>query len=178
MIKELQGQAGSILSLIAIVISLSALGVSVFEVTSLKDQQKASVWPYLELTPTYSGSGFEVKLQNKGIGPALLGDVELLHKGEHLASIEALDALILQTLGPERAFSYDTYRARDASNSVLSPGEEIILFGVPWTPDTRAFVEQTAINLSAQGCFCSVYGDCWTVEANKVPEPAKVCRET
>lgn len=176
MIKDIRGQAGSILSLIAIVISLSALGVSVFEVTSLKDQQKASVWPYLELTPTYSGAGFEVKLQNKGIGPALLGDVKLLHNGAHLATIEELDALILQTLGPDRAFSYDTYRARDVSNAVLSPGEEVILFGVPWNADTRAFVEQTAVNFSAEGCFCSVYGDCWTVEADQVPEPAKACR--
>ncbi len=174
--KDIRNSAGSILSIIAIVISLSALGVSVFEVTSLKDQQKASVWPYLELTPTYSSTGFEIKVENKGIGPALLGDVKLFHDGQQMASIEELDALILATIGPERAFSYDTYRARDASNSVLSPGEDVTLFGVPWTTDTRAFVEQTAVNFSAEGCFCSVYDDCWTVANNRVPEPTKACR--
>ncbi|MEM6555321.1 MAG: hypothetical protein AAF642_05570 [Pseudomonadota bacterium] len=176
--KELRTSAGSILSIFAIVISLSALGVSVFEVTSLKDQQKASVWPYLEVSPTYSSAGFEIKVQNKGIGPALLGDVKLFHDGKHLASSQELDALILTTIGPDRAFSYDTYRARDVSNSVLSPGEDVVLFGVPWTADTRAFVEQTAFKFSAEGCFCSVYEDCWTVADDRVPEPAKACRKT
>lgn len=167
---------GGVLSIIAIVISLSALGVSVFEVTSLKDQQKASVWPYLEVSTSYSGEGFEVTVSNKGIGPALLGDITLTHKGEDITSTDELDALIVETIGEDRAFSYDTYRARNASNSVLAPGYKIVLFGVPWTPDTRAFIEVVGQSTTAKGCYCSVYDDCWTVGSGKQPEPTRVCR--
>ncbi|MEL7110000.1 MAG: hypothetical protein AAGL99_12105 [Pseudomonadota bacterium] len=167
---------GNLLSLVAIVISLSALGVSVFEVTSLKDQQKASVWPYLEVAQSYSGTGFEVTISNKGIGPALLGDVGFVHNGQRLTSSDDLDALILETVGPERAFSYDTYRARDASNDVLAPGETATLFGVPWTADTRAFLEGVGGGISAEGCYCSVYKECWSVKMGELPERTKVCR--
>jgi len=167
---------GNVLSLIAIVISLSALGVSVFEVTSLKDQQKASVWPYLEITQSYSGQGFAVTLSNKGIGPALLGDVGFVHEGKRLTNSDDIDALILQTVGPERAFSYDTYRANNATNGVLAPGEEMTVFAVPWTDNTRAFIEGVGDGISAQGCYCSVYKECWSVKMNELPEPAKVCR--
>ena len=168
---------GSLLSIIAIVISLSALGVSVFEVTSLKDQQKASVWPYLEISSRYSGEGFEVTLTNKGIGPALLGDVVLTQDGKDIASTDELDALIIETIGAERAFSYDTYRARNASSSVLAPGEQVVLFGVPWTADTRAFIEIVGQGTSANGCYCSVYDDCWTVSGGNLPEPTRECRD-
>lgn len=167
---------GNILALVAIVISLSALGVSVLEVTSLQDQQKASVWPYLELSQNYSGQGFEVTVANKGVGPALLGDVAFVHEGKRLESSADLDALIASVVGPERAFSYDTYRSRDPSNSVLSPGETTILFAVPWTADTRAFVKGVGNGISAQGCYCSVYDECWQVKMNDVPEPTKACR--
>lgn len=167
---------GVVLSLVAIVISLSALGVSVFEVTSLQDQQKASVWPYVEISRRYSGEGFEVSLANKGIGPALLGDVEISMQGQTITSSDILDKIISDAVGPERAFSYDTYRARDASQQVLAPGESLILFGVPWTADTRAFVNSTASSIQATGCFCSVYEDCWSVGLEDIPAPADVCR--
>ncbi|MEO0449333.1 MAG: hypothetical protein AAFZ74_03320 [Pseudomonadota bacterium] len=167
---------GNILGLVAIVISLSALGVSVLEVTSLKDQQKASVWPYLELSQNYSGQGFQVTVANKGVGPALLGDIGFIYENQKVANSNDLDALIERVVGPERAFSYDTYRSNNASNSVLAPGEEAILFGVPWTANTRAFVEGVGGKISVQGCYCSVYEECWSVEMGSVPEPAKVCR--
>lgn len=169
---------GMILSLVAIVISISALGVSVFEVTSLQDQQKASVWPYLEISRNYSGQGFEIRVANKGIGPALVGDVEISLQGKTINSTSDLDQVIADTLGPERAFSYDTYRARDVSKQVLAPGETAILFGVPWTADTREFVNVTAPTIQAGGCFCSVYDDCWSVKIEDVPVPTKACRQT
>lgn len=173
--KALFGR-GNTLSLVAIVISLSALGVSVLEVTSLQDQQKASVWPYLELTQSYSGQGFEVTIANKGVGPALLGEIGFVYDDQKLSNTNDLDALIEQVVGPERAFSYDTYRSNNASNSVLAPGDETTLFAVPWNPNTRAFVEGVGGKISVQGCYCSVYDQCWVVEMDTVPEPAKVCR--
>ncbi|MEO1304093.1 MAG: hypothetical protein AAFV37_03890 [Pseudomonadota bacterium] len=167
---------GIILSIVAIVISMSALGVSVFEVTSLQDQQKASVWPYLEISRNYSGQGFEIRVANKGIGPALVGDVEISLRGKTINSSNDLDQIIIDTLGPERAFSYDTYRARDVSKQVIAPGETAILFGVPWTADTREFVNVTASTIEAGGCFCSVYDDCWSVKIEDIPVPTETCR--
>lgn len=169
---------GTLISLIAIVISLSALGVSVFEVTSLQGQQRASVWPYLEVSKSYSSEGFRVSISNKGIGPALLGDVKVFHNRSELASSDDLDAFIIETIGEDRAFSYDTYSAKDASEDVLAPGDVAVLFGVPWTENTRTFVERTGEGFRAVGCYCSVYGDCWSFETDQAPRPTKACRQT
>ncbi|MEO1661918.1 MAG: hypothetical protein AAFR51_13080 [Pseudomonadota bacterium] len=167
---------GALLSIIAIFISLSALGVSVFEVTSLKDQQRASVWPYLDITQNYSSEGFKVTVTNKGIGPALLGDVSLFYGDQNISSSDDLDAIIREVNGPERAFSYDTYMMRIVSEDVLSPGEEVVLFGVPWTPDTRTFIENVSPKVRAEGCYCSVYDQCWAVDFNGTPRETKACR--
>ncbi|MEM9169286.1 MAG: hypothetical protein AAGC56_06490 [Pseudomonadota bacterium] len=170
------GGGGAMLSLLAIVISLSALGVSVLEVTSLQGQQRASVWPYLEIGGNYSGEGYEIAITNKGIGPALLGDVTITLAGRTIASSDDLDAVILDTIGEDRAFSYDTYRASDASGAVLAPGEKEILFGVPWTPETRVFVSAVSDAMAVDACYCSVYKECWSVTAGGTPAPTKACR--
>ena len=100
----------------------------------------------------------------------------LTDNGKDITSTDELDALIIESIGAERAFSYDTYRARNASRSVLAPGEEAVLFGVPWTADTRAFIEVVGQTTTATGCYCSVYEDCWKVAGGNLPEPTRECR--
>lgn len=164
-----------VLPVFAIIISISALGVSVLEVSALRGQQKASVWPYVEVSRIYSNEGFEVTLTNKGVGPALLKDVKLSHQGQPITFTEQLDELILQSVGREQAFSFETYMSKQVSNDVLTPAESIILFGVPWTEATRRFVDIAGENIEVDGCYCSIYDECWKMTIEATPRSIVQC---
>ncbi|MEM6639113.1 MAG: hypothetical protein AAF610_04350 [Pseudomonadota bacterium] len=162
----------SLIAATAIVLSLCALGVSVLEVSSIRSEQRVGVWPYIDLSAGYNSDGFSVTATNKGIGPARVRSMQMTLDGEPVTS---LDQMILDVVGPELAFSYDVYRANNPTNSVLSPDEEAVLFGVPWTPATRALTEQIS-RFSATLCYCSVYDECWLAVLNEGdPEPVSQC---
>ncbi|MEN0045020.1 MAG: hypothetical protein AAF769_14770 [Pseudomonadota bacterium] len=160
-------------SLVAIAISIVAMLVSLVEVSAMRTQQRAEVWPYIDLATGYNSEGFYLKLENKGVGPALMHDVLLLRGGEPVTD---LDAFVLDVVGPEDAFSYDTYRTNNPSDSVIAPGEVSTLFGVPWEPRTRKFVENMGTDLDITACYCSIHEDCWraTLSAPR-PEPVQRC---
>ena len=151
-------------SLAAIILSFVAILVSVLEVSTLRTQQKASVWPYITIEEGYSGSGFVLRLQNKGVGPALIGDVAFLYDDE---PVEDIDALIAEIVGPEDAFSFDLYGMTNASREVVSAGETVTLFSVPWEDRTRLLVDTWNGRIDIRTCYCSIYTDCWDVSLLK-----------
>ena len=87
-----------IVSLLAIVISLAALGTGVMQARIMSSQQeimasqqetmvmqqKASVWPYVavmnEILYQEKGSGITISIENKGVGPAIVGDMKLIFR--------------------------------------------------------------------------------------------------
>jgi len=80
--------------------------------------------------------------------------------------VDDLDALILETLGEEDAFSYDLYMAVDISRSVMSPDESTLVFGVPWQPRTRRLAEAWNGRVGFAVCYCSAHDDCWQSTLN------------
>jgi hypothetical protein len=163
----------NIASALAVLISVSALIVSFLELSAIRTDQRTSVWPYLELSRFYGSEGFAYRLTNKGVGPAKVRTLVLTHEGE---TIEDLDQLILETVGPEEAFSYDLYNAFDPAGTVLSSGEMKTLFGVPWQPRTRRLSEAWFDTVDIQACYCSINDECWTVGLDDDdPEPVQAC---
>lgn len=162
----------SVIALTAIVLSVCALFVSVLEVSSIRSEQRMGVWPYVDVSTSYNAEGFTVSATNKGIGPAR---VRFMSMSLDDQPVDDLDTMIQGILGPERAFSYDVYRASNPTGSVLSPDERTTLFGVPWTDDSRALVEELG-SFSLSLCYCSVYDDCWVARMNQGdPEPVSSC---
>lgn len=163
----------SLLSLTAIVLSLSALGVSVLEVSAIRDEQRVQVWPYVELTENFNAEGFGLYAINKGIGPARIRTLSMSFQDQ---VYDNLDELILNTLGEENAFSYDVYRSSNPARSVMSPGQEVVLFQVPWEPRTRLLAERWSEGIELSLCFCSVYDDCWETRLSRdEPQPVEEC---
>ena len=162
-----------LLAIVAIVLSLAALGVSVFEVSTIRDEQRIQAWPYVSLTEHYGPEGFRIDVTNKGIGPARVRDVIVRFDGE---VYDNLDELILNAVGEENAFSYDLYSVTNPAFSVMSPEERIRLFAVPWEPRTRLLVEQWEGRVEVNLCYCSVYDECWVSRlTTREPEPVGTC---
>ena len=158
--KQAQDRMNQITSLVAIVISVVAMVLSIVEVSAMREQQRADVWPYLEIMQNYSEDGFALRITNKGVGPALV-DSGALYDGER--EIDDLDAFIAETVGAENAFGYETYRSRGIVNAVLAAGESVDLFAVDWTEETqlllKLWTEERAIDYRV--CYCSIHDQCW-----------------
>ena len=164
---------GNAVSLVAIGLSIAALLISVMEVLAIKDEQRAQVWPYLEVSESYSGDGFSLYVSNKGIGPARVRSAHMLLDGEVVTD---LDAASLDTLGEADAFGYDLYRSSNPAPGVMSPDERITLFGVPWEARTRKLTQAWFDRVEIEVCYCSVYDDCWVSRlGGDEPQPVNRC---
>ncbi|MEO1652862.1 MAG: hypothetical protein AAFU64_04915 [Bacteroidota bacterium] len=143
----------------AVVISLCALVVSLYEAQLMRKHEKANLWPYLHLDIAYSNDGFRLELQNRGTGPAKIKGAVFLHNGKVFKN---WDELINQLMPTGHKITYSIYKVNSFSYQVLPAGEQIILFKVPWNEETRAFVKKVG-EIEYELCYCSFYEDCWTL---------------
>ncbi len=148
----------NMLSYIAIGLSVLALFVSVLEVSYLHDEVRSQAWPYLQLNMRYSEEGFELNVINKGVGPAKVRSVKMFLDDNEVTDI---DQAILDTVGPENAFSYELYFSRNPAPGVMSADEKAVFFKVPWQPNTRLLTQSWANRIDLTACYCSVYDQCW-----------------
>jgi hypothetical protein len=145
-------------------IALAALGVSglamlssLVQVGVQRNQERAMVWPHVTAGPSFSDRGYALEARNKGLGPALVRQVQLQLDGRDVANVPALmDAL----LGPGHGYGWDKLSASDLQDTVLAAGESVVLLAVPWDPRIRqAFASGGRV--SARICYCSFLEECW-----------------
>lgn len=162
-------------SLLAVMLSIAALGVSILETNTVRQAAKVEAWPFIAIGDQYNGQGFGYEMENKGVGPARIRWIELAYRGKR---VEDIDQLIIDVLGEEDAFSYDRYRASTQARRVVSPREVVNLFSVDWDPASRRLSNALAPALSIRACYCSIYDECWVAERGEEdPEPVPSCEK-
>lgn len=168
-------------SLLAILISLGAFGVSIYEARILKEQQElmqmqqaASVWPYLEHEIMYSYDTVQASILfaigNKGVGPARIDHVAMELLGEPIEDYNSISNIVRAYFPPNTTFSV-SYASPDG---VLSADEtyQILQISSPrFEGDTEYYRN---IQLNFQICYCSIYHECWTL-TDKAGEPEQEC---
>ena len=178
-----------IVALVAVVISLVGTVTSIYEARILRNQQQtyqeekaASVWPYIktEMYTNYNNSDSSITLEysitNKGIGPAILGDVRYVYRGADVETYSIDEAI------QEQYPDIPTWnsRNRQVDRTVVSPGEKIMLFAVRLSVSgpVRDFSHvSNAIesDFYTEFCYCSVYGKCWRVTQADTPLEGNDC---
>ena len=123
----------SIGTVAALIISIIAMITSIYEANIMKSQQKSMVWPYLSMSQQYNNKGFGIRITNKGTGPAIVTSVQLDYKGIPMKNIDVL----LDSLNPKRTFGYNILTNNNIGDHVFTSGEEMTLFGLPYTDETR-----------------------------------------
>lgn len=173
--SDKQDRMNQMTSLFAILISVIAMVVSIMEISAIREQQRADVWPYILISQHFTAEGFELRASSKGVGPALVGDLKMLYNGE---AVTDLNQLIVDTIGEENAFGYDLYGSSDISNSVMAPGDQAALFRVPWTDESRLLLQRWQQgSLNVELCYCSIHDDCWATDMlGAQAKPTAVCR--
>jgi len=152
----------------ALVVSLTTLGVYIYQARMMREQQHVSVWPCMEWNISNVGD-FHISAQNKGVGPAIIRKAELSVDGHPVKNNREL---ITAVLGPEWTLNWvnSTLEGR-----VLIPGEMIMPFRIPDPKEAMAFNEKLhGHTLGLRITYCSVYGDCWVTDGDSTKRLPKV----
>ncbi|GAB3992778.1 hypothetical protein GCM10028807_26400 [Spirosoma daeguense] len=155
------------LSLSATFLSLAALIVSVFQTKISREEQHASVWPYLQTIGSNFDQEFHFGLENKGVGPAIIKKYVLSYKGKEYPNIQALffENIGRRTLGGKGFGGM-------VSGDVFKSGENLELLFVSKNDSIVQKVGQMIADTSfrVRIHYADVYGNCWLLDHNKVTE--------
>jgi hypothetical protein len=183
--------ASDLMALMALLISFVSLWISISEIRIMKEetqlmrnQQKASVWPYLDMNLSFKyADQIEVtyKVTNKGIGPALINSIELLEDEEVIPSdYMAILDLFLPLVEGEEANKSVNLSTGLSRNQVLSPDEEMVLLKLTcdrFKNDQKRLMEFFRHH-SFEVCYSSIYEDSWRVfRSGQVPQSVAECGE-
>lgn len=166
-----------LLSASAGVVAVSALVVSIYQTYITREQQKMSVWPYLTLAHSQSGGDtatYEFRVGNEGVGPALVGSVEVLAdrkpRGSWGAVAQAFGVSLSGGEGVQQSYYSSFHRG-----SVVLPGTDKMLLSMRG-PASMTYWRAAQTRFRMRVCYCSLYGDCWLNDSEAdQPAPVPAC---
>jgi hypothetical protein len=161
-LKPAKAHVEYLLAGVAFFVSVTTLAVYIYQARMMREQQRVSVWPYVEFT-TSNVVDYHLSVRNKGVGPAIIRKVEMRVDGKVVQNNRALVAAVL---GPDSKL---TYQNSSLEGRVLAPGEEIMPFRVPGFQNSREFdAKLRAHTFDLNITYCSIYGDCWECTSDRV----------
>ncbi len=163
----------TMIGLSAVLLSVCGLFISLYEASLIRQEQRASVWPHVQVGVSFRSDTVSFHAQNAGVGPARIRAAAAKYKGQTKASWEDfLQHFERDTNLEERIDGEpDVDRYQDFINgNVLppnSPMDDIFrLTAVEEDSASREVlqalrqrVEEGIIDITL--CYCSVYEECW-----------------
>lgn len=153
----------------ATIVSACALMVSVFQVQSERKQQYASVWPNLSvsvisrLNTDSTQNTLALWVANKGVGPAVVEEVELWYKGQPCKDESDLREKVIGTSDDENGAINQIW-----AEKVISASEEFEWIRVGGYKATEKFRQAIKSgDIQAMIRYASVYGERWEVNYNR-----------
>lgn len=163
----------------ALLISLGVAYATFVQAEATKKMQQADAWPFLSYgTSNVDEKGERVislNLSNDGVGPALLGPIEIRYQGQPVR--DSMD-LLRRCCG--LAANGKASLATSPSTSIALPTRETTHFlRLRETPETKplwARFEKERWKLQIRSCYCSIFDECWVIEgAQAKPKPVAIC---
>lgn len=163
--------SNSIIAISAVVISLCALLVSLQEVRIMREQQKATMYPFITVGRSYDHLGYKVEIRNSGTGLARINSVEVTNGTDYYTGwLEIIEAHLPDSL----VFGYDLLRTNTVNELMITPNETVELFSVLWSPATRMLEERTR-DLDIIICYSSLLDDHWKLQEGVQTEISEPC---
>jgi len=164
----------------AVVIGLCALGVSLYETSLMRSEQRAAVVPILELGRSYNYSVTDPSrnrlsfiAQNVGIGPARVIDFRVTVDGEAYTTWDAAIRTLADVDG-RVAYAMSTVNGR-----TIPPDKTIEMFKLSDLEYLDAILDDFE-RVDFEACYCSVFDECWTTKMTTfgASEPVESCART
>lgn len=171
-----------LISIIALVFSIGAFAVALYEANIAKtqqeimaEQQKATVWPYLKMKRSFKVSDgkteFKLTAQNKGLGPASISDYLLTINNQVVTeSLEGIELLKTILDSDQVIFSFNP------NPGVIASSEEVEFLKIVLFGEGNSIKTLTKVGIDLELCFCSVYKDCWKIKNGDEPEEG-ICQK-
>ena len=148
------------IALAALIVSVSAVVVGVYEASLQRHHDRAEVWPHTEIQVFTKQTGAEIVLENTGIGPAIVQSVTVTVNGHPQHNWTE----VLRTLNGVQPSPFGNYTAVQHG---LRPGDRLSLLDIPVADAPRDFWKSIArVGLSV--CYASVFDQHWIVESKAV----------
>jgi len=157
------------------VVGIAALFVSWDQSRVMREEVRASVWPALQVDGFVSADqsilNVGVRIQNAGVGPALIESILVLHAGRLVEDFEMLESLMPETVDRSR---------QTVTGRIIAAGAIIEPFSFRWATgadaDAVELMEELTRQWSIEVCYCSTLGDCWTANADReAPSEVNSC---
>lgn len=165
----------TMIALAAVLLSVCGLFISIYETSLIREQQRASVWPNVEVAPSINPGTLRIFVQNTGVGPALIQSAAVFYKGETKADWgEVVNSFEFERIG------ITDYQSL-INGRVLPPdSEQELIFRIESSPenpqaDLAGMLSKSIVQgeLDVQLCYCSVYDECWTANMSDVMKRAQ-----
>ena len=179
MVSESKLNAEMLVGISAVVIGVCALGVSLYEASLMRDEQRAAVVPIMELGRSYNVSSTDPSrdrlaliAQNVGIGPARVIDFTVTVDGEPQPTWDA--AMRTLTGRDDVSHSMSVINGR-----TIPPDKTVKMFELKDMEVLRLILAEME-RLEFKACYCSVFDECWTTQntAFGASEPVESCRRS
>ena len=153
----------SLIALAALLMSICGLFVALYEASLVRRQQRASVWPYVEVAASLTRERVEVRVRNTGVGPARIEAAAVTRDGEVL---KGWADLIATTAADSEESEY--YYSLIHGSVLRRDSEAVVIFRV--TSDQESVSadlvptlakEMLAGRADVTVCYCSVFDECW-----------------
>ena len=138
----------------ALVVSISAVAVGLYEAALQRRHDRAEVWPHVEITTYTSPEGAKLSVENSGIGPALIKSVVVTVDGKRNHNWNEVLTALLGHTAPQ-PLSNSTI-----AESALRPGDKVTLVGVPNGDMPPAFWHAIG-RVGLVVCYGSVFDEYW-----------------
>jgi hypothetical protein len=139
----------------ALVVSISAVVVGLYEAALQRRHDRAEVWPRVEISTFILAQGAVVRLENTGIGPAVIKSISVSVDGKPQRTWD--DAL--RTL-----YAHDppTHSSTTVAEHAVRAGDQVTLVGLAKAdlpPDFWHWIGRVSMRV----CYSSVFDEAWVL---------------
>jgi hypothetical protein len=141
----------------ALIVSISAVAVGLYEAALQRHHDRAEVWPHPEIEVLTKATGAEIVLENTGIGPAIVHSVVVTVDGR----LQRNWRDVLRRLNGAEPVSFSNYSTVQHG---LRPGDRLPMLDIPVADVPRDFWKSIA-RVGVSICYSSVFDQYWVVES-------------
>lgn len=142
-------------AIIASLVGLLALCVAGYTAYIQRQQVRAQVWPYLQISHSNAEGRYDLEVVNRGVGPALIQSVTVSAGSKPVADWKAF----AHAIGFVPTSHYVT---STLNQMVVSPGEHVRWIAFQNAKDINTAVADSArFHVEVRVCYTSTLGDAW-----------------
>jgi hypothetical protein len=153
------------ISVISLLLSLAAFLTSAIQTNIMHKQQKASAWPFLEVSNGVQSDALFIKVTNKGVGPAIVKKATFRFEGkEYETAMQCAKAMINDTSFIESRFvSFPINKSVIASNETV---QTLLINDLNFVYKLLNKGQSFSFKIR----YASIYGDEWETDGTNCVE--------